>query len=357
MMLAFIATDDHQYTFRDILETRAHPFHGGVLFLSHADFLSWPRLPVADYVFVDLERLPLPELGAAAARFAALGRVLPEVRALNRPTPALTRIGVMRRLHDSGINDFRVLTAREALALADQGAGPRFPVFVRRLDDHDGPMSALIADAAALRAAIAIAGAAGAPAETLAVTEYIDARNADGLHEKLSYFRLGARLFPSARDVSRNWVCKGLLEDPDTVSEPDRERAFLAGNPHAEELGRAFAAAGIDYGRADYAMVDGRARIFEINTNPLLDDPATLPPALQTYARLLIDRWLDALAAFSAPAPGPVRWVAVPGAAAPAPRAGRHRLRRAVRGLLATVGGLQQETRVARALRAAGIGR
>lgn len=163
-------------------------------------------------------------------------------------------------------------------------------------------MSALLADAPALQAAVAAARADGGGA--LAVTEYVDARNADGHHEKLSYFRIGAQLFPSALDVSRNWVCKGVIGDPDGIDDHAREQAFLSGNPHADLLGPAFEAAGIGYGRADYAMIGGRPQVFEINTNPLIDRPEAMPPALQPYAQLLVGRWLAALEAFRRQARG-----------------------------------------------------
>jgi hypothetical protein len=353
-MLAFVATDDHQYTFRGVLETRKHDFGGGILLMSYADFLSWERLPAADYIFVDLERLPEAVSSAAETRFAALEAVIPGTRVLNRPGPQLARLRVMARLRAAGVNRFRVMSAHEVL---DGEVTPNFPVFVRRTDDHDGPMSALIGDAAALNAAIETAFAGGIPTEALAVTEYIDARNEDGHYEKLSYFRVGARLFPSALDMSRNWVCKGVVGDPDTIEDHAREQAFLAGNPHAEVMALAFDAAEIGYGRADYAMVDGRPQVFEINTNPLIDCPEVMPPALRDYARLLVERWLDALAVFSPPAGKAARWMRVPGAMPrPAPDGG-HRLRRAIRGLLGAAGQLHEETRVMRPLRAARIAR
>lgn len=352
-MLVFVATDDHQYTFRGVLETRSHAFHGGVLLMSYADFLSWDRLPAADYVFVDLERISEALSSAAETRFAALEAVLPGIRVLNRPGHNLARLRVMSRLHDSGVNDFRVMSAGQVL---EGEIAPRFPVFVRRIDDHDGPMSALIEDEVALRNAIETAIAGGIPAEALAVTEYVDARNEDGHHEKISYFRIGARLFPSALDMSSNWVCKGVVGDPDTIEDHAREQAFLSGNPHAGVMEPAFDAAGIGYGRADYAMIAGRPQVFEINTNPLIDSPESMPPALRAYATLLVGRWLDALAAFSPPG-GPVRWVPVPGATRRPTEAGGHRLRRAIRGVLAAAGQLHQETRVMRPLRAMGIAR
>ena len=38
----------------------------------------------------------------------------------------------------------------------------------------------------------------------------------------------------------------------------------------SSDLTRAFALAGIDFGRADYGVVGGRVQIYEINTNPSL---------------------------------------------------------------------------------------
>lgn len=86
-MLAFVATDDHQYTVRNILETREHALQGNVMLLSYRDFLSWPKLPAADYVFVDLERLSTPALRAAGARYRALATAVPGLEASIGPIP------------------------------------------------------------------------------------------------------------------------------------------------------------------------------------------------------------------------------------------------------------------------------
>lgn len=107
-------------------------------------------------------------------------------------------------------------------------------------------------------------------------------------------------------------MCKGVIGDPDGIDDHAREQAFLSGNPHADLLGPAFEAAGIGYGRADYAMIGGRPQVFEINTNPLIDRPEAMPPALQPYAQLLVGRWLAALEAFSPPGARPA-WVRCPG--------------------------------------------
>ena len=46
------------------------------------------------------------------------------------------------------------------------------------------------------------------------------------------------------------------------------ERHFVEANLYESILRRAFDLAGIDYGRADFSIVDGAPQIYEINTNP-----------------------------------------------------------------------------------------
>lgn len=341
-MITFVMSEDHQYTIRAALENGA--IDRSVIILSYADFLGFPRLPVADYVFVDLERLTPAEIDASAGRLGALRRAAPGLRALNAPRPALERLAVMTALHAGGINDFRVIPA-------DRPPGDlRYPVFLRRLDDHEGPITDLLPDAAALEAALT---AVGGNRADIALTEYVDARDALGRHQKFSYFRIGARFFPSARDLSAAWVCKGLVEDAATIREPEAEIAFLAGDAHEALIRPAFEMAGVEYGRADYVVIDGRAQVFEINTNPYLDPPDFLPRDLRAYSEQLMTRWEEALAAFSAPDTAAPAWVAVEGARreAAALRGKGHGARRALRTLLARADLLHRETLVMRILR------
>lgn len=338
-------SEEHQYTIRTALENGA--IDRRVIILSYLDFLSFAQLPISDYIFVDQERLSSDEIAAAGHRLAALRRAVPGIRVLNAPRPALERLTVMRSLHAAGINGFRVVPAN------DLPPGLRFPVFVRRLDNHDGPMTDLLHDAEALEAAlVAICTAENLPRASLAVTEYVDARDALGRHQKFSYFRIGDVLFPSARDLSTNWVCKGFVEDSQTVREPDAEIAFLSGNAHEPLIRPAFEAAGIEYGRADYVVVDDRPQVFEINTNPYLDPPDFLPPEFRSYSERLMARWADALAAFSPPmAPHAPRWIPVEHAILAEPPGG-HAVRRRFRRLLVATGQLHRETEVMLVLRA-----
>ncbi|WBU58189.1 hypothetical protein [Paracoccus sediminicola] len=339
-MLTFVISEEHQYTIRDVLETRDHALHGRVIILSYDDFLSLPRLPRSTYLFLDIERLAHEQVERITSRLQHLEAAAQGLRVLNRPDRIGSRMQIMGALKRAGINDFDLLpidTPPEKL---------RFPVFLRGISDHDGPKSQLIQNAAELSQAIA---ALDMP-QGYGITEYVDARNADGLHEKRSYMRIGDSLFPSALDTSQHWVCKGEHSDPANVAQPDREIAFLNSDEDREVLRRGFEAAGIDYGRADYAIIDGRPQIFEINTNPWLEPPENVPAISRQGALIMIRRFFEALIGLDAATrDGKRGWVAVKGASRKP--AGRMNRRGIFHRALHMIGRSQDETRVMRRLR------
>src|SRR5690606_9516313 len=89
----------------------------------------------------------------------------------------------------------------------------------------------------------------------------------------------------------------------------DDEYDIVASNRYGEAIRPAFEAAGIEYGRADFALVDGRPQVYEINSNPMLERIAEhpFPVRLRTDA-VSFERLGEALAAIgtaSAGASGP----------------------------------------------------
>ena len=71
-----------------------------------------------------------------------------------------------------------------------------------------------------------------------------------------------------------DWVVKDGFSRDDLDAHPeklrliDAERDFVMDNLHAEALRKVFSIARIQYGRADFALVNGRIQVYEINTNP-----------------------------------------------------------------------------------------
>jgi hypothetical protein len=75
-------------------------------------------------------------------------------------------------------------------------------------------------------------------------------------------------LIPRHVLFSDNWATK----TPDLVSEKTvAEEAEFTGNfPHLQPILEIFRLAGLDYGRIDYGLCNGRIQVWEINTNPTI---------------------------------------------------------------------------------------
>ncbi len=351
-MLAFVTCGGHQYTIRNVLETRGSAFHGSIMILSYRDFLGFDALPVADYILTDLERLSTPLLTSAAERLSSLRASVPDLRVLNAPEAESRRLAVSQRLRAAGINDFRVF---ELSQIPDD---IRFPVFVRRLDDHKGPLTDLLQDRDELDRALAGLRRHDARDADLAVVEYIDTRDDLGRHQKRSYFRVADLLFPGAYNVSTSWVCKGVAGDNEPPALRRKRYDFLVGNEHEDVMREVFEVAGLSYGRADYAMVNGKPQVFEINTNPMVVPPPRMPVEKRHYVEKILANWLTALAAYSPPSGAAPRWVSVPPLAdTRLPDAAGHIARRIVHRVLTATDQLHRETALMRPLRALGIAR
>jgi hypothetical protein len=80
-----------------------------------------------------------------------------------------------------------------------------------------------------------------------------------------------------------NWNAKFGSQSAWSPERFHDEEVYVQSNPHEHDLMRAFEIAEIDYGRADYGIVDGQIQIWEINTNPFL--PAGKVKAAQPLRR------------------------------------------------------------------------
>jgi hypothetical protein len=216
------------------------------------------------YVFSDLERLAPRDRARAARVWQHLGRLPEAPRRLNDPARSLTRHDLLRSLHACGQNAFDVYRAAEA------AMPKRFPVFLRRENDHKGPRSGLIETPEVLAAELRRLEAAGERRERLLVVEFCDTREADGRVRKYGAFRVGDAIVPRHVFVSRHWMVKEAPEGDaaEAAAALAEELAWLEAFPHAAELRRLFDHAAIEYGRIDYGVKDGRIQVWEINTNP-----------------------------------------------------------------------------------------
>ncbi|MGH7264503.1 MAG: hypothetical protein ACREMB_06550 [Candidatus Rokuibacteriota bacterium] len=218
------------------------------------------RAKPGTYIFADLELLSPADLQKAVVLWQSLADGGPGIRLLNHPARSMRRYELLRTLHERGINRFDVYRLTEARWPA------QYPVFLRREGDHGGPTSPLLRTRRELEGALHALRRSGEVRDGVVVVEFCDTADARGLYRKYGAFVVGDRVFPKSLQFSRHWVQKGSdLHDAELLRE---ERAYVEGNPHEEALRRIFQLARIEYGRMDYALLDGEIQVWEINTNP-----------------------------------------------------------------------------------------
>jgi hypothetical protein len=259
-MIVFVTLPHHRYTVAALAADRATPGMPRNESMALGVFLRAASLPRATYVFCDTERMTPHErrmMGEMHALLRGAG-----MRCLNDPLRVPTRHGLLLRLHQAGINPFRAWRAEEAPRPA------RFPVFLRADAEHGHPIGGLIADQAALDAAIAaLPGQGHAPAGVL-VVEFCAEPYAPGAWRKFGSFAIGGAISTDHAVIEDQWCVKYGTLGLSTEEMAEEEYRLVDSNAYEDALRPVFALAGIEWGRADHATVGGREVVYEINTNP-----------------------------------------------------------------------------------------
>jgi len=257
-MIIVATTAAHAYTHKAI--SAALPM---VKRLAYPVLLSRRSLPWATYIFTDLDRLSAWQLEVAAHLYRTLKDA--GCRVLNDPAKALHRLALLRRLHALGVNSFNAWPAAEVDAV------DAFPVFLRTAAAHRGNLTDLLETPEALRSAVFDAVKAGYPISNLMIIEYRAQPIHDDVFRKLALFRLGDAVAPDPSVHQRHWAAKYGENGVAGEQGYRDDLALVRDMPYAAAVLKAFAAADIEYGRADYGLVGAKPEIYEINTNPMLD--------------------------------------------------------------------------------------
>ncbi|MER9410708.1 hypothetical protein [Mesorhizobium sp. M0589] len=257
----YLCTRQHAYTIGVFLGYYPHGLGDVLRIIPYEETGSLGSVAPGTFIFTDFERLTPVQMQAATDLFDSVAAQDPGLLLLNNPAKALGRFDLLKRLKGVSLNGFDVhrLDQRQAIS--------RFPVFVRWESRHDPPLTGLLDSAQALEVAIAALPEPIRHDPDLMIVEYGAAPSADGRFRKYSAYKVGSTIYPQHCFINENWYIKF----PSTrFTEADRaeSRAYVADNPHAAEIEGVFALAGIDYGRIDYGMIDGRIQTFEINNNP-----------------------------------------------------------------------------------------
>ena len=262
-MILFFGTRDHVDTVNQFVNNWAPELRPRLRTLAYENVSFRQPLPGGVCVFMDFERLLPGEMSLARRLAAALASFPEKYAVLNQPARWIGRLRLLEVLHERGLNDFRACRP-------DASPGDlRFPVFLRSELDHGGPATPLLRSSDELRQALAGEGFRDPRVRRhLMVTEFCDCAGADGFFRKYSVLKIGQTLIPRHLFFSRDWVQKyNDIVDADRLAE---EREFLDNCPHLAQLAEIFRLAGVDYGRIDYGLRNGRIQVWEINTNPTL---------------------------------------------------------------------------------------
>jgi hypothetical protein len=296
-LIVFVTSPGHGYTVAALKEKRYGVATPTVQTVHYYRLFLTPSIPVATYIFADLERLAPWELALAASLYRSL--VGAGLRCLNDPARAHQRYPLLRALHAAGINPFTVYRA-------DDNPRPRrFPVFLRDELNHNGALAGLVLDQADLDARLAALRRGGTPLTGLLVVEYCAEPIAPSVWRKWGSYRIADGFHADHGDVEDTWSVKYGMPELETDAVLEEEHAFVAGNAVPDAVRRAFAIGDIEFGRADHAVVDGATVIYEINTNPVFLPLTAQGSATRDDSKLIGRRRMaDLLAAIDTQAGG-----------------------------------------------------
>jgi hypothetical protein len=306
-MIFYLATERFSSTIRGFLRYHRKTLNGVVRSLTYEELFFEGAGPIGHYIFTDFDRLTRYELECAASFATALQRAAPEARILNHPLTVLERYPLLVELHRAGINGFT------ATRLECGERPPRYPVFIRAEDGYGGPETDLLRSDAEFDAAMEDLARRGLPRRGRIAIGFANERAPDGHFHKYGAFNIGGRILPYDLLYGQSWVVKIRFDGSawatardasygDSTDGVTRELRYVRDNPHKDILHRAFSIAGIDYGRADFGIVNGRVQIYEINTNPHLPHQPT-PDRRGERRAIFLTQAIDAIKAIDVPIP------------------------------------------------------
>lgn len=280
-MLHFVALRNYMDTVGNFLAEWAPALARTVRLLPYEELFQLSHAPAGAWIFADADRLPVAARELAASICAQLRAAGNDPRSLlNDPNLTMGRFELLSLLAREGANRFRVFSLADGVA-----HDYRFPVFVRRANDH-GIASELLTSVAEVRRAVSAMRWRGVPLRDLIAVELCDTADTAGIYRKYSYMRVGADVFPAHLCFGTRWSVHWT--EPRVAAQVSEEHAFFAHTTHAPEVRRIFERARIDFGRIDYSLLDGALQVWEINANPTLAAPATTysEEALALHARV-----------------------------------------------------------------------
>lgn len=261
-MIYYLTLAD-RWMFSEYLEHWGRELAGTeIQILRYEHLLSQKSYAPGTYVFSTRDEVD-PAMGRFIDALAVELSAWPGAKIYNDPRRTLRRFDLHQEMWALGRSGFRSMRA------AEDWSDVRYPAFVRSESAHDGALSPLLHTPQEVETWIGRAMALGRPLSDLLVVEFCDTANEDGWYRKYAAFCVGGRIVARSLNLGRGWVMK-FAGNEFSIAMAEEELDYVRTNPHAAELQEIFAIAGIDYGRIDYSMKNGRVQPWEINLNPTI---------------------------------------------------------------------------------------
>lgn len=295
-MITILSTPKHAYTHANLKKTDAFELQS----MGYHRALSARQLPESTYIFTDLDRLNFWELELAGRLYRQLQHA--GCRVLNDPATVRLRFSLLRALRRSGFNRFDAWRVEDR----DRPAADHYPVFLRTESAHRGNLTDLLHDEAAVDTAVQDALKTGIPMRELILVQYCAQPTEQGYFCKYATFRVGKQTITTLPVHESGWSAKYGETGLGDAALYAAEHESLVANEYGPPLLAAFNEANIEFGRADFGLVDGRPQVYEINTNPMVGqrDIKHGDANRVASARVFFDRLCAAMAAIDTPASG-----------------------------------------------------
>ena len=261
-MIHFVVPAGRDAMIREYLAAWGRNLADSIRVLHYETLARQSSFDPGSYVFSSLDELTpamerlVGELSGELARREGF-------RMLNHPARTLRRFDLLTELRGRRLNAFGAVRAVGDISRLS------YPVFLREERTHDGAVSPLLHSPSEVEARIGLALVQGYRLRELLVVEFCDTADENGFYRKYAAFVVGKRVVARSLNYGRQWMLKhhGTEFSREMVLE---ESDYVSRNPHEAQLAEIFDVAGVEYGRIDYSLKDGRVQTWEINLNPTI---------------------------------------------------------------------------------------
>ena len=281
-MIHFVTLSTQDNCMRDYLSLWGSDLDRRIQIVHYEDLLAQSDPAPGTYILAALDQLDRASAELLTQFHGTLSQY-PQFRFVNHPDRTLQRYELLAALHRAGLNAFRAAPAAadlESLSL---------PIFLRGANRHDGPLTPLLRTRREVDGGRALISRRYGTLDDVLAIEFCDTADECGVYRKYAAFFVGDRVIPRSLFHGRHWMLKQAAADFNMKWSME-EFAYVTGNPHRDQLLRIKELAGVEYGRIDYSIRQGKVQTWEINLKPTIGRGRLRQPSGRVPAEMVAVR-------------------------------------------------------------------